>query len=161
MSSFVRRVLLSLCLAVTLTAQADPQLNQPMPRIDTPLLGGKVLKANDLNNKVVLVVFWATWCPVCLIEMPLVQRLYDNYKDKGLEVLALSMDIYEADATDFWKQKGFTYPLAMRLGAVKQTWGSVNATPQMLLADRKGIMKFKHLGIISYEEMEAQVKPLL
>lgn len=161
MIRLARLVLFALGIAAAATAYADPQIGQLAPKIDTELIGGKLLKSSDLKGKVVLVVFWATWCPTCVNEMPILQRLYNVYKDKGVEILALSMDMDKGDAADFWKSKEYTYPLAMRLGAVKQVWGPVRATPQIFLVDRNSIIQLKHMGPITYEQLEAQINPLL
>ena len=55
-------------------------------------LDGKQKKIRDLGNKVIFINFWASWCGPCLEEMPTIYKLYDKLKDKGLEILAVSMD---------------------------------------------------------------------
>lgn len=154
-------VLLALCLACAATAHAAPQLNQPAPRVDTELISGKLLHAKELEGRPVMVFFWATWCSTCAREMPEIQRLYNTYKGKGFEILAISLDEDPAEVAAFWKEKGYTFPLAMYTDSSKKIWGSVPATPQMILIDRKGIVRMKSLGAISYEEREALIKPLL
>lgn len=161
MRSSVRLALFAIGMTVALLGHAEVQVNRPAPKVDTELLNGKVLSVRDLAGKVVLTVFWATWCPTCVKEMPELQRLYDAYRSRGLEIVALSLDVDAEEAGDFWKEKGYTFPVAMRTGAVKQAWGPVPATPQIVLTDRSGVVRFKHLGGMGYERLEVQVKPLL
>lgn len=154
-------LLLILYMTLLTSTHADPLLNQPAPKVDTELIGGKLLTAKELEGKVVLVVFWATWCPACAKELPQLQRLYDAAHDKGLEILALSVDPKAEDAAVFWKEKGYTFPLGMRAGIVRQAWGTVRYTPQLILVDREGIVRMKFVGAMKYEQLEAEVMPLL
>jgi thiol-disulfide isomerase/thioredoxin len=153
--------LLFLCMALSAPVCADALLNQPAPMVDTDLISGQVLTAKDMEGKVILVVFWASWCPACARELPRLQRLYEAYREKGLEILALSVDPKVEDAANFWKQNGYTFPLGMRAGAVRQAWGTVRFTPLLILVDRKGIVRMEHVGTMKYERLEAQVQPLL
>lgn len=94
-------------------------------------------------------------------ELPELQRFYNAYREKGFEILALSVDKKAADASDYWKKKGYTFPLAMRAGSVREAWGSVRFTPQLILIDRKGIVRMKYVGAMKYEQLETEIKPLL
>lgn len=157
----LRLALAALCLAVSLAGHAQVQVDQPASRLDTPLIDGTTLSARELEGKVVLVLFWATWCPTCVKEMPDFQRLHEAYRGRGPVILALPLDVDAEDAADFWKDKGYRFPMATREGALKQAWGPVPATPQIVLTDRKGVVRLKRLGATSYEQLEALIKPLL
>jgi len=161
MSNIFRFALFAFCLVWAAATHAAIEVSQPAPKVDTELIGGKLLQAKELEGKPLMVFFWATWCSTCAREMPELQRLYNTYKGKGLEILAVSLDEDPAMVAEFCKVKGYTFPVAMRTPAVKKAWGSVPATPQMILVDRKGIVQQKLLGALSYEEREALIKPLL
>jgi peroxiredoxin len=161
MSNIFRTTLFALCLVWGVTTHAATEVNQPAPKIDTELIGGKLLQAKELEGRPVMVFFWATWCTTCAREMPELQRLYDTYKGRGLEMLAVSLDEDPNMVAEFWKEKGYTFPVAMRTPALKKAWGSVPATPQMILVDRKGIVRVKIRGALSYAEREDLIKPLL
>jgi peroxiredoxin len=77
---------------------------------------GKTFRlADHLGKKVILLDFWATWCAPCKVEMPFLERLYKNHKDKGLMVMAISMDdpTDEADVNAFIRSRGFTFLVAI------------------------------------------------
>lgn len=150
-----------MCVSLAVASRAEPQINEPAPLLDVELVGGGLLKAKELEGKVVLVVFWATWCPACARELHELQRFYDAYRGKGLEILALSLDKKAADVADYWSRKGYTFPIAMRAGSVREAWGAVNFTPQLVLIDRKGIVQLNYVGALKYEQLEAAVRPLL
>ena len=63
-----------------------------MPAFSLTDLSGRTIKSDELKGKVVLVNFWATWCPPCREEMPGMERLWTRYRDRGLVVVAVSLD---------------------------------------------------------------------
>src|SRR5712692_3211927 len=65
----------------------------PAPDFTVPTLSGTSIRLSDLQGKVVLLNFWATWCVPCRTEMPTLEALYHRYKDRGLEVLAVNLDM--------------------------------------------------------------------
>ncbi len=68
------------------------QVGSILPDFELLSLDGKTTKISDLHAKVVLINFWATWCPPCVKEMPSLQRLSDKYSAKGLRVVGISLD---------------------------------------------------------------------
>lgn len=164
MTPLVRRSVLALSLLFPVLvsgAQLGELLGQPAPRADIELIDGNTLAATTLDGKVVLTVFWATWCPTCVREMPFLQRFYETYRARGLEIVALSLDEYPDDVTRFLPKCLCTFPVAMRKGAIMRAWGRVPATPQIILSDRNGVVRFEHLGEIDYEQLATQLLPLL
>jgi AhpC/TSA family len=67
-------------------------IGKPFPQIKGRLLSGSSFNLSDLRGKVVLIDFWATWCPPCVAEMPNVLRVYQTYQNKGLEIIGVSLD---------------------------------------------------------------------
>jgi len=108
-------------------------------------LSGKPVSLKDYAGKPVIVNFWATWCPPCLQEMPLFEKLKRNYSSSGLTVLGLSMDIYSESATEnkiaeVAKRAGVTYPILIADKAVISSYGSIHQLPETFYIDRKGIV---------------------
>jgi peroxiredoxin len=147
-----RVVVALLALAAVLSPAAaaaeDPvaalSLIRPKPAKDAPDFelrtpDDRTIRLADLKGKVVLLNFWATWCEPCREEMPGMERLYRAYKDRGLVVLAVSLDLQGASVvTPFVKKFGLTFPIGLdpRM-AVRERYG-VWAVPSTFLIDRAG-----------------------
>jgi len=97
------------------------------------------LRLSDFKGKVVFLNFWATWCEPCREEMPSMERLHRAYKDRGLVVLAISLDSQGASVVKpFVKRFALTFPIGLDPKmAVRETYG-VWAMPSTFLIDRKG-----------------------
>ncbi len=155
---FVAALLLGIC---SLTAHADLEEGQAAPRLDTVLIDGKILTSRQTEGKVVVQLFWATWCPICASELPGFQKLHDTYKSRGLEIIAVSLDRNPGEVTEFLRANGYTFPVAMRSDDLRQGYGRIVGTPTLYLIDRKGTVRLKHLGHMTYDELKEQVKALL
>jgi peroxiredoxin len=127
--------------------------------------GNKTWRLSDLRGKVVLVNFWATWCPPCRKELPSMERLWRQFKDEGLVVLGVNVG--ETGDEVFAFSKGLETPLTFPLlldedSAVAQSW-PVKGLPTTFLIDKQGRMAF---GVIGGREFDSpaivrQVRELL
>jgi len=147
--------------AALATTAAGLEIDQPAPELDVRLLSGRVLKAKDLRGKVVINMLWATWSPAARMELPEIQRLYQAHREKGLEVVALSIDENVGEVRDFWRKRGYSLPVAMRSEAFFERYGRVSTTPMFYVVDRQGVLRHRIAGPISPEKLEAILKPLL
>lgn len=123
-----------------------------------PTPDGGSLRLADQRGKVILLNFWATWCPPCLQEMPAMERLYRRYRDRGFMVLAASVDA-EGDAvvTPFLQQHRLTFPVVLdRDMAVAERYG-VRALPSTFLVDRGGNVVAMALGPREWDGRAARV----
>lgn len=154
---FAAAVLAAVCTTATLAADID----QPAPELDIRLLNGKVLKAKDLRGKVVVNLIWATWSPAARMELPEVQRLYQEHRDKGLEVVALAIDENAAEVREFWRGRGYSFPVAIRSDAFFEHYGRVSTTPMFYIVDRHGVLRHRIAGTVSPARLAALLKPLL
>src|SRR5208282_229330 len=100
-------------------------------------LQGKPWHLRELRGKVVLVNFWATWCPPCRKEMPDLQALYDKFKDQGLLVLSIS-DEESAKVTPFIAEKQISYPVLLDPGRNVNEAFIVEGIPKSFVFDRDG-----------------------
>jgi peroxiredoxin len=116
--------------------EADDAKRQKADFILTDLQG-KNWHFRDLQGKVVLVNFWATWCPPCRKEMPDLQALYDKYKDQGLVVLSIS-DEETAKVSPFIADKQITYPVLLDPGRKVNDLFVVEGIPKSFVYDREG-----------------------
>lgn len=114
-----------------------PAKDAPAFEIGTPDDG--VVRLADFKGKVVFLNFWATWCDPCREEMPSMERLYRAYKDRGLVVLAISLDLQGAGVVKpFVKKFGLTFPIGLDPKmAVREKYG-IWAVPSTFLIDRNG-----------------------
>ena len=160
-AALLKAFLLVAALAISAAAQAQLKQGQPVPAFETRLLDGKALGAEALKGKAVLVVFWATWCPTCQKELPQLQALYEKHRDKGFEILALSIDADRFTVEEFWKDHDYRFPVAMRAPAHVRVFGPIKAIPALYLIDRRGVLRMTRVGGISQAQLEAQLLPLL
>jgi thiol-disulfide isomerase/thioredoxin len=122
-------------------------------------LDGKVLNSSALHGKVVLVNFWATWCPPCRAEIPDLIRLQDKYRDT-LVIVGISEDELPAEQVKaFATGQKMNYAVAMSTPELKKIFRGVAALPTTFVIDRDGKLVQKHVGMLnpSETELEAQV----
>jgi peroxiredoxin len=100
-------------------------------------LQGKSWHLRELKGKVVLVNFWATWCPPCRKEMPDLQALYDKYKDQGFVVLSIS-DEEAAKVSPFITERNISYPVLLDPGRKVNEAFVVEGIPKSFVYDREG-----------------------
>jgi thiol-disulfide isomerase/thioredoxin len=131
-------------------------------KLKTVLLDGKPVSLDQLKGKVVMVNFWATWCPTCRVEMPQWQKLYDAYKDKGFELIALSIDDDEKLLRQVSKERGFSFPIAWRWDdKTDDNFGDIIGTPTLYVIDRSGKVAWMKRGRVSYAQLQEVIAPLL
>jgi peroxiredoxin len=99
---------------------------------------GKPVKLADYRGRVVFLNFWATWCPPCREEMPAMERLYQRYRDKGLMVVAISVDSDTVAVPPFVKKNALTFPIGHDPKMSLADLYGVRALPSSFLIDKKG-----------------------
>lgn len=114
-----------------------------------------------LRGRVVLVNFWATWCPYCRHEMPAMQRFYEDHRGRGLEIIAFSSDDDPAKVRAFMAREGYTFPAPMADGSVSRAFGGVDRLPTSFVIDRSGTIRHKISGQVHYGRLEDLIGPLL
>jgi thiol-disulfide isomerase/thioredoxin len=125
-------------------------------------LDGKTVSSDDFKGKVVILDFWATWCPPCRAEIPGLIDLQKAYGKQGLMVVGVSVDQGGADVIKpFLEKFGMNYPVLVADDKVQQTFGGFDAIPVTLVIDRQGRIVKRHLGLTEKDEFEAEIKPLL
>lgn len=137
-----------------------PQSAQPThsssiaPDFTLKTITGKSVKLSDYQGKVVMLDFWATWCGPCRVSMPIVQKFYMHYKDKGLVVLGLNMDEEAEHVPAFVRRYEITYPVLLAGGSsVPQQYG-MEGIPLFMFIDKQGNVVERFDGF-SYELLPA------
>ena len=131
------------------------------PDFTLTTLGGDVVSRESLRGKVVLVNFWATWCPPCRVEMPGFQRVYDARKARGFTILGISADARRDGVASFLTERGITYPVAMAANSVSSKFGNVRTLPTSFLIDRNGRIRYEVEGIFAEATLSRAVDKLL
>ncbi len=112
-----------------------------MKEFSIPGLDGKDLRLNDYRGKVVLLNFWATWCPPCLEELPAMDRLHQRYRPQGFAVLAVSVDAEGAQVVaPFVKRHGLGLPIGIDPKMAVAGQYGVHALPSSFVIDKRGMV---------------------
>ncbi len=130
-----------------------------VPPFSVTDLNGRAISSADLRGKVVIVNFWATWCPPCREEIPDLIALQTKYRDQ-LVVLGISEDegpVGEVEA--FVAEHKMNYPVALTTPELRKVFRGVTALPTTFVVDREGRIAQKHVGLLNAEltELETQV----
>jgi len=125
-------------------------------------LEGKPINSADLKGKVVILDFWATWCPPCRKEIPGFIELQEQYGPEGLVIIGVALDDDGPSVVNAFAEKiGINYTLAMGNQAVLRAAGGVEALPTTLIINREGKVVDKHIGYAPKSIFEKTVKSLL
>lgn len=113
---------------------------------------GKIVDTSALQNKVVFINFWASWCPPCRAEFPSVQKLYDRYKSNpDMVFITVNLDDTSAPGKSYLKEKGFTVPFLTPAGNIPDALYS-GSLPTTVVLDKKGEIRLHHKGLADYSK---------
>jgi peroxiredoxin len=140
--------------------QADKQANLDFTVKD---MNGAKVRLADYKGKVILINFWATWCPPCKMELPGFIELYDQYKDKGLVILGVSGDDDAETLRTFATEWKINYPILVGRDEEEllDAYGPLYGYPTSVIVGRDGAVCGRHVGPATKEEFEREIKALL
>ena len=139
----------------TLKTTKSLQPGLEVPNFAFPDLNGKEVSLSDQRGKVVLVNVWATWCPPCRREMPSMQRLYEKFKGKNFEILAVSIDSEGRAAVEpFMRKMNLTFPALLDPGETIRPLYGITGVPESFIIDQQGILVEKIIGPINWATPE-------
>jgi len=139
-------------------------LSGPAPGFSLQSSDGQQVSLGELQGKVVMVNFWATWCVPCRQEMPHLQALYERYNSLGFELLAVNVEKNNAEGARKWlEETPVTFPVLFDPNNEVTKLYKVQTMPSTVLVARDGTMRFIHHGYKpGYEnEYQTQVRALL
>jgi len=139
-------------------------IGEPRPPFTLPDLEHEERAIASFEGRVVLLNFWATWCPPCVEEMPVLDRLAADWSDQGLRVVGVALDERSA-VQQFAADHGIRYPLLIGgrdAYALVRDYGNARATlPYTVVIDRDGTVRRIHQGALEAGEAEQLVRPYL
>ena len=165
----IKKNQLFLTLLVTLlgsgwTALAADSDSTPIAAPDWQLrnLEGQPVKLSDFKGRVVVLNFWATWCPPCRAEIPDLVSLQKQYATQGLVVVGISMDKGgPARVAAVASELEINYPVVMGNAEVSAAYGGIRGLPTTFIVDRKGNLVGGLEGETNRGELEGKIKPAL
>ena len=127
-------------------------------------LEDKVRDIKEWDGQVLMINFWATWCPPCRKEIPAFIEIQEKYEDKGFKIIGIALDEKEA-VINFTDPMGVNYPILMaeQEGIVlSKAYGNrLGVLPYTVIVDRSGNIIHRHRTKLTFEQVEGMIKPLL
>jgi len=125
-------------------------------------LDGTEVSLSEYRGNVVLINFWATWCPPCRAEIPDIENVYRARQDDGFVVLGVGVEESREAVAPFVEAMGMTYPVLLdERGQVLKMYRAIGL-PMSVILDRDGVIQVRHVGALTMEQLEdylAQVLP--
>ena len=135
-----------LLLMFTLSPGWGAEVGEPMPDFSVQTFDGKSLTRANFAGKPLLLVFWNTWCPDCMRDLPEINRLAQKFVPQGLAVLAVNTGLNdtESKARAYWKKSAYLFPTGFDHSFEIGTAFRVRGVPTVFLVDSKGIVRYKN-----------------
>jgi len=146
----VAAVVVSAAVASAACAPAKPDAETtPAPDFTITDLEGKVLSLASYKGKVLVLNFWATWCPPCRKEIPDFIEAYRELRDEGLEILGVSVDETTAEALLAWtKRTGINYPITLATPEIVRDYEPGGYIPATIIVDRVGRIRYRQSSLM-------------
>ncbi len=157
-----RRLLLALAgVSCAGTAWAQRATTAPLPPLgsrlvlpDLPLLDGRTLRAADLTNQVVVLYWWASWCPFCAVQSPLIDQLQRAQGARGLRVVGLSIDQKPEEAAAHLAKKGYGFASTWLSPELERVLPKPRGLPVTVVLGRDGRVVMSDAGQLFPEDIE-------
>ncbi|MBI5100631.1 MAG: TlpA family protein disulfide reductase [Nitrospirae bacterium] len=136
-------------------SEKDPAVGAMAPDIALSDMAGSMVRLSDFKGRMVLINFWAGWCPPCRAEMPGFQKVYDEFSDKGLAIICIALDDISPSLISEMK---LTFPVARAGSRVLKDYGDISDVPASFLLDREGRIIKKLKGYYDEAQLREDVK---
>jgi peroxiredoxin len=145
--------LLSLTLAACYRGSHPPRIGNPAPDF-TIQDGSTTFALHNVRDKVVILNFWATWCAPCVQEMPSLEQLQNKFKNRGVEVVGVSVDVDGGAYRKFLKDHSVDFLTVRDPDQKTNTLYGTFKFPETYIIDRRGILRRKFIGAVDWNEPE-------
>jgi peroxiredoxin len=123
---------------------------------------GKIVESSSFDGKVLLLTFFATWCPPCVEEIPVLVKLQNELADAGFSVVGLSVDQQgAASVAKFVEEQQINYPVLLAEAQTTQDFGGVYGIPVAFLVNKVGNVVKRYNGYVQAEILEKDIRSLL
>ena len=148
-------------LIVTVSPGWSVEVGEPLPDFAIQTFDGSRLSRATLEGKPSLLIFWNTWCPYCMEELPKINRVAEKFGPGGLAVLAINTGINdnEGKARAYWEKSRYVFPTGFDHNFEITTVFGVRGVPTIFLVDSKGVVRYKQAVLPG--DMEERFKKLI
>jgi cytochrome c biogenesis protein CcmG/thiol:disulfide interchange protein DsbE len=137
------------------------RVNRPAPSFKLTTFEGAMISLSDLRGKPVIINFWASWCPPCRTEAPLIERTWRAYKDRGLVFLGINIQDRKEDALNYMREFNITYPNGPDpTGEIAIDYG-VSGLPVTFFVSGKGEVVRRWVGAIENSVMTSAIEEIM
>ncbi len=153
-------VLLPLVIVLFVCAEAEKTSifgnnSSQAPDFTVKDLKGREISLSNYSGKVVFLNFWATWCGPCKAEIPDFIEAYKQYKDKGMEIIGISVDrISPKSVLKFAEKYKINYPVVMSTDKIQKDYEPGPYIPTTIIIDQEGKIRHRHIGYMSKEALK-------
>lgn len=158
-SIFIRTYILVSCVsALSMSTASAAKVGDLAPNFTLKSAVGANLRLSEFRGEVVMINFWATWCPPCRQEMPELEKLYSRYRGVGFKLLGVNIDGQSTKATNMVKRLKVNYPILFDSDKNVSELYDVDAMPTTVMVDRDGRVRHIYRGYLPGHEDKYQVK---
>jgi cytochrome c biogenesis protein CcmG/thiol:disulfide interchange protein DsbE len=145
----------------TVASTPAPRDNHPAPDFTLSDLAGNPVRLSDLKGQVVLINVWATWCPPCRAEMPMIQAAYEQYREQGFTVLAVNQREEPRTVAAYMTQSSLTFPALLDRDGMVSSAYQASVLPSSFFVDKAGVVRAVYRGPMSRSVIAGTVEQLL
>ncbi|MDZ7592101.1 MAG: TlpA disulfide reductase family protein [Rubrivivax sp.] len=131
-----------------------PPLGSPLALPEVPMLDGSVFLPAAAEGQVLVLYWWASWCPFCAVQSPLMDRLWREQRGRGLQMLGLSIDKKPEDAVAYLAKRGYGFPSGWVTPAVARALPKPKGLPVTVVRGRDGRVLMAEAGQLFPEDVE-------
>lgn len=144
-----------------ISSKSALETREPAPNFTLVLIDGGNFNLSDHKGKPVLINFFASWCLPCRDEMPVLEKIVQQYKQKGVVFLGIAVDDTEEKMKDFIAKYNVTFPVGLDKTATIQKSFGLYGIPTTYFIDKQGVITYFHSGSVTEELMQHELDKLL